>query len=269
MSAVTPASLPLFLQKFSAYHFRVRFEARQAFTFSGKWYFLPRYALGNALKNSSRFSHLYGELFKPHETEDGTNSSSRLIIRVDKPSRRGFSRGEALDIYITIISQDPQLVEDFLTFLPEWQAYNFFNDHSFIYRSYQLFSPEASLYRNGSTIDQARLTINFFVRQAPRWHEHLSLRFLTPTTLKVDQVLKPSRRDAMTLPLKAHHKGPKGSENSCLIFEKHFPSPKSTFLYKSTHYEKQKRRHFFENHSLMIRPQHIFEEMPSLTIITP
>ncbi|MDO4695787.1 MAG: hypothetical protein Q4A53_03455 [Porphyromonas sp.] len=118
MSAVTPASLPLFLQKFSAYHFRVRFEARQAFTFSGKWYFLPRYALGNALKNSSRFSHLYGELFKPHETEDGTNSSSRLIIRADKPSRRGFSRGEALDIYITIISQDPQLVEDFLTFLP-------------------------------------------------------------------------------------------------------------------------------------------------------
>lgn len=191
-SAIDTATLPVFLRAFSAYHFRVRFEARQAITFSGKWYFLPRYALGNALKNSSRFSHLYDELFKPQEPEgSGSSPSSRLVIRADKPTRRGFGAGEALDLYITIISGSPRLVEDFLTFLPEWQAYNFFHDNGFIYRSYQLLDPDTDLFESRLSVDRARLTIDFFVRHAISWRDDLCLRFLTPTTLKVDQVLMP------------------------------------------------------------------------------
>ena len=191
-SAIDTATLPVFLRAFSAYHFRVRFEARQAITFSDKWYFLPRYALGNALKNSSRFSHLYDELFKPQEPEGpGSSPSSRLVIRADKPSRRGFGAGEALDLYITIISGSPRLVEDFLTFLPEWQAYNFFHDYRFIYRSYQLLNPDTALFEAGLPIDRAQLTIDFFVCHAPSWRDRLRLCFLTPTTLKVDQLLTP------------------------------------------------------------------------------
>ena len=191
-SAIDTATLPVFLRAFSAYHFRVRFEARQAITFSGKWYFLPRYALGNALKNSSRFSHLYEELFKPQEPEgSGSSPSSRLVIRADKPTRRGFGAGEALDLYITIISGSPRLVEDFLTFLPEWQAYNFFHDNGFIYRSYQLLDPDTDLFESRLSVDRARLTIDFFVRHTISWRDDLCLRFLTPTTLKVDQVLMP------------------------------------------------------------------------------
>lgn len=189
-SAIDTATLPVFLRAFSAYHFRVRFEARQAITFSGKWYFLPRYALGNALKNSSRFSHLYDELFKPQEPEgSGSSPSSRLVIRADKPTRRGFGAGEALDLYITIISGAPRLVEDFLSFLPEWQAYNFFHDNGFIYRSYQLLDPDTDLFESRLSVDRARLTIDFFVRHTISWRDDLCLRFLTPTTLKVDQVL--------------------------------------------------------------------------------
>ena len=189
-SAIDTATLPVFLRAFSAYHFRVRFEARQVITFSGKWYFLPRYALGNALKNSSRFSHLYDELFKPQEPErSGSSPSSRLVIRADKPTRRGFGAGEALDLYITIISGSPRLVEDFLTFLPEWQAYNFFHDNGFIYRSYQLLDPDTDLFESRLSVDRARLTIDFFVRHTISWRDDLCLRFLTPTTLKVDQVL--------------------------------------------------------------------------------
>lgn len=192
MSAIDTATLPVFLRSFSAYHFRVRFEARRAFTFSGKWYFLPRYALGNALKNSSRFSHLYDELFKPQETEGMSNSpSSRLVIRADKPSRRAFGAGEALDLYITIISRSSRLIEDFLNFLPEWQAYNFFHDNGFIYRSYQFLNPDTDLFESALSVDWARLTIAFFVRHAISWRDSLCLRFLTPTTLKVDQVLTP------------------------------------------------------------------------------
>lgn len=191
-SVIDTATLPVFLRAFSAYHFRVRFEARQTITFSGKWYFLPRYALGNALKNSSRFSHLYDELFKPQEPEgSGSSPSSRLVIRADKPTRRGFGAGEALDLYITIISGSPRLVEDFLTFLPEWQAYNFFHDNGFIYRSYQLLDPDTDLFESRLSVDRARLTIDFFVRHTISWRDYLCLRFLTPTTLKVDQVLMP------------------------------------------------------------------------------
>lgn len=188
-SAIDTATLPVFLRAFSAYHFRVRFEARQAITFSGKWYFLPRYALGNALKNSSRFSHLYDELFKPQEPEgSGSSPSSRLVIRADKPTRRGFGAGEALDLYITIISGSPRLVEDFLTFLPEWQAYNFFHEYGLRYKSYQLLNAQSDRYENNLPLSKAKLDVEFFWRHAPQWSDTLGIRFLTPTTLKIDQI---------------------------------------------------------------------------------
>lgn len=84
------------------YRFRIRFVPKSEVLFKGKWYFMPRYALGNALKNSKAFSHLYSVLFKLQE-EDCSQSSSCLIIRADKQSRRGLAHRESLDIYIIIV----------------------------------------------------------------------------------------------------------------------------------------------------------------------
>lgn len=66
-------SLPIFLSDFTAYHFSVRFRAERAIAFERKWYFMPRFALGNALKNSKQYAYLYGQIFKPQE-EDADES---------------------------------------------------------------------------------------------------------------------------------------------------------------------------------------------------
>lgn len=181
--------LPVFLRGFTAYHFRVRFVPKTEILFKSKWYFLPRFALGNALKNSGKFSHLYSILFKPQEEEGDLSSSSRLIIRADKPNRRGLAVREPLDLYITIVAKEVDLVEDFLKFLPEWQEYNFFQEYSLLYHSFQLFNPAVNKYETELQTRDARLDIHFFQKHAPRWSEFLSIRFLTPTTLKVDGVL--------------------------------------------------------------------------------
>lgn len=185
--------LPRFLEGFTAYHLRVRFVAEREVAFGGKWYFLPRFALGNALMNSPRFAHLYTELFKP-EPQTGADgrqhtSASRLVVRADRPTRRGLARREPLDLYITIVVREERLVEDFLAFLPEWQGYNFMQEHGLSYHSYQLLSPETGRYETGLGVGEARLDIGFFERQAPEWVEGLSVRFLTPTTLRLDQLL--------------------------------------------------------------------------------
>lgn len=194
MTSIVKESLPTFLSEFSAFHFRVRFEAQKAVNFNSKWYFLPRFALGNALKKSPHYAYLYSEIFKPQEDAEGgvrkaLLSTSRLIIRADKPFRRGFAAGEPLDLYITIVARDVSLVDDFLKFLPEWQDYNFFRESSLAYRSYQLFNPETDKYENSLRTESSRLTIDFFLRHAPYWEDLLCIRFLSPTSVKIDQVL--------------------------------------------------------------------------------
>lgn len=186
-------SLPIFLSDFTAYHFSVRFRAERAIAFERKWYFMPRFALGNALKNSKRYAYLYGQIFKPQEEDTdeskGSGNTSRLIIRADKPSRKSLEAGEAMDLYITVVTRDPLLVGDFLSFLPEWQAYNFFRENDLTYDSYRLYNPTTQKYESGLRVEDAALTVDFFSRQAIRWGEILSVRFLSPASIKVDQIL--------------------------------------------------------------------------------
>ncbi|MDO4790565.1 MAG: CRISPR-associated endonuclease Cas1 [Porphyromonas sp.] len=185
--------LPLFLREFSAYHFRVRFVAQKDVEFKGKWYFLPRFALGNALKNSKTFSHLYSDLFKPEgtrgEEEKASTISSRLVIRADKPNRHRIARREPLDLYITIVAKDAAPVDEFLRFLPEWQEYNFFHENRFSYHSYQLLNPITDKYQTDLKAENARLDIHFFLKHVPKWEDILTIRFLSPTTLKIDHIL--------------------------------------------------------------------------------
>lgn len=186
-------SLPIFLSDFTAYHFSVRFRAERAIAFERKWYFMPQFALGNALKNSEQYAYLYGQIFKPQEEDTdeskGSGNTSRLIIRADKPSRKSLEAGEAMDLYITVVTRDPLLVGDFLSFLPEWQAYNFFRENDLTYDSYRLYNPTTEKYESGLRVEDAALTVDFFSRQAIRWGEILSVRFLSPASIKVDQIL--------------------------------------------------------------------------------
>ncbi|KGN97180.1 CRISPR-associated protein Cas1 [Porphyromonas gingivicanis] len=191
MDKLNSDTLPIFLREFVAYHLRVRFVAQKDVAFQSKWYFLPRFALGNALKKSQDFSHLYTTLFKPQATEhkgELESSSSRLVIRVDKPYRHNLTQQEPVDLYITVVSREESLVKDFLQFLPEWQDYNFFQEHTLRYKSYQLLNAQNNKYENELPLSKAKLGLEFFRRHAPQWSETLAIRFLTPTTLKIDQI---------------------------------------------------------------------------------
>lgn len=192
-TGIKAEELPIFLREFSAYHFRVRFVAQKDVEFKGKWYFLPRFALGNALKNSKTFSHLYSDLFKPESTkgeeEKASTISSRIVIRADKPNRHRIARREPLDLYITIVAKDAAPVDEFLRFLPEWQKYNFFHENHLSYHSYQLLDPTTDKYQTDLKAEKARLDIRFFLKHAPKWEDILTIRFLSPTTLKIDHIL--------------------------------------------------------------------------------
>jgi len=176
--------IPLFLRNFYCYQVKVQFRAVAQVEMSGRWYYQPRYALGNALKNSPRYSYLYETLFKPGAGEENDGRFTPIVVRADKPTRKIFRQNEYLDIYVTVITSNEQTLLDFLGFLPEWSQYGFFAENQFEYSRYQLFDTKAGHFKSDAACAEARLDYDYFYKIKPVWKDSLEIEFTTPTTLK-------------------------------------------------------------------------------------
>ncbi len=184
--------LPNYLEDFICYQLKVCFKASREIKMNDKWYYQPRYALGNALKSSPLYSYLYQNLFAPASISmDGKQISppSPLIIRVDNPSRFKLSKGEEVDIYITIVGADKKLVLDFISFIPEWESYNFFKDIGLKYCSLQVFNPMYNNFSNTISIEKSAITSDYFYRNLTKWNSFIEIQFLSPATIKINQTL--------------------------------------------------------------------------------
>lgn len=178
--------VPDFIRQFYCYQIKVSFRATFSVSIDEKWYFLPRYALGNALKNSPKHSALYELLFKPEfDRRDLANTATPLIIRADKPKRTAFSKNEKIDIYITLITIEESILKSFIYFLPEWQHFDFFKTYRLSYVGYAFFDPKRKLFYADLTFDKAKIDFDFFNQEKPIWKNTLEIKFITPTTFKI------------------------------------------------------------------------------------
>lgn len=182
-------NIPIYLTNFQCFQLRVRFKAMLEVEMKKIWYFLPRYALGNALKNSGQYRALYHSLFRP--STDGKESGddlnlTPLVIRADRPTRRSFRKYEFLDLYVTIVAKDPETVNEFIRFLPEWQYYDFFAEYHFKFERYQLLNPLTNLFENSLPAEKAILNYSYFNKIKPVWSESICVQFLSPATLYIN-----------------------------------------------------------------------------------
>lgn len=181
--------IPAFIRNFRCYQIRVRFKASSEVAMSQAWYYLPRYALGNALMKSDNYAHLYPIIFRPtksnHSEYEGLEITP-IVIRADKQNRKFFKKNEFIDLYITIIGIEQNLIRDFIKFLPEWSHYNFFKDYSFQYVGYQLYNPKNEKFENNLALEECVLDFDFFQKIKPIWIESLEVKFFTPTTFFID-----------------------------------------------------------------------------------
>ena len=180
--------LPPYLQDFTCYLLRVQFAAQKEVEIKGPWTHLPSYALGDALMNSEKYSGLYDTLFKPKQGKF-KNIPSRMIIRADGVRRFKFLPKEILNIYVTIVSNNRQEVDDFIHFLQEWSRFHFFKAHSFRFHSAYVLSPLSNEFEPAGQSDLLPLHHAFFNAHLIRWKHALEIRFLTPTSYSKDQLL--------------------------------------------------------------------------------
>lgn len=181
-------SLPSYLKNFTCYLLRVQFSAQKDVEIKENWWYLPSYALGDALMNSKNYRHLYDTLFKPTQGRF-KNVPSRIIVRADGTRRSKFTKSEILNLYVTIISNDKQEVIDFINFLPEWSSFHFFKKYSFRFHSSYVLNPLSNEFEPSRQSNIEPLDYKFFNKNLVKWKDALEIRFLTPTTYLKDQLL--------------------------------------------------------------------------------
>ncbi|PIE88321.1 MAG: CRISPR-associated endonuclease Cas1 [Bacteroidetes bacterium] len=185
-------NIPLFIKNFSCFQLRIRFRATQAVHFTKPWYFEPRFALGNTLKRGAH-PYLYDTLFKPKTVVSARkkqiNPPNPLVLRVANTQRKAFKKGEYLDIYLTVVTPSPQTITHLCEVLPQLQESEFFTTHQFKFHSISLLDPESHRFRTALSPEKSLLDFQFFSHRLVAWQSHVSIRFLTPTTLKVNELL--------------------------------------------------------------------------------
>ncbi|MGI6370618.1 MAG: CRISPR system precrRNA processing endoribonuclease RAMP protein Cas6 [Ignavibacteria bacterium] len=184
-------SLPSYLKNFTCYLLRVQFAAQKDVEIKEKWWYLPSYALGDALMNSKNYQHLYDTLFKPTQGRF-KNVPSRIIVRADSTRRSKFVKKEILNLYITIVSNNKQEITDFIDFLPEWADFHFFKKYSFRFHSSYVLNPLSNEFEPSRQSNIEPLDYKFFNKHLVKWKDALEIRFLTPTTYYKDRILSPT-----------------------------------------------------------------------------